>query len=86
MREYHWPSSGSDRGAQFSIVLKDGTVYRATTVWVQDDTVCFTAPDGTSGRVSVISVNREDTQRANAAMHLAFWLPVGPSTSTSSMR
>jgi len=54
-------------------------------VWVQDNTVCFTAPDGTGGQVSVISVNREDIQRANAAQHLAFWLPVGPSTSTSSM-
>ena len=86
MREYRWPSSGNDPGAPFSIVLKDGTVYRATTVWVQDNTVCFTAPDGTGGQVSVISVNREDTQRASAALHLAFWLPVEPSTSTSSMR
>jgi len=77
MHEYHWPSSGSDPGAAFSIVLKDGTVYRATTVWVQDNTVCFTTPDGTRGQVSVTSVNREDTQRANAAQHLALSLPLG---------
>ena len=86
MREYHWPSSGSDPGAPFSIVLKDGTVYRATTLWVQDNTVCFIAPDGTGGQVSVSSVNREDTQRANAALHLAFRLAVGPSMSTGSTR
>ena len=77
MREYQWPSSGSDPGAAFSIVLKDGTVYRATTVWVQDNTACFTTSDGTRGQVSVTRVNREDTQRANAAQHLALSLPLG---------
>ena len=45
-------------------VLKDGAVYRATTVWAQDNVVCFATPDGTGGQVSVASVNREDTQRA----------------------
>jgi len=67
VREYHWPSSGSDSNATtFSIVSRDGRVESASMVWVQDNAVCFVTPDGDQGRIPLDSIDRKATRQRNA--------------------
>jgi len=75
MHEYNWPKSDSDPPAAFSIVAKNGTVYLATAVWVQDDTVRFTTPDGAGGHLPLASVALQNTRAANAEKNLKLSLP-----------
>ena len=76
VREYHWPSSGSDTSATtFSIVSKNGRVESATVVWVQDEALCYVTLDGSQRRAPIVSIDRQATSQRNAEKHLYFWLP-----------
>jgi hypothetical protein len=76
MREYHWPSSGSDSSATtFSFVSKDGRVQSATAVWVQGNALFYYTPDHSTGRILIDSIDREATRQLNAGKHLNLWLP-----------
>ena len=76
VREYHWPSSGSDTSATtFSIVSKNGRVESATVVWVQDDMLCYVTLDGSQRRVPIVSIDRQATSQRNAEKQVYFWLP-----------
>lgn len=76
MREYHWPSSGSDSSATtFSLVAKEGRVQSATAVWVQGNALCYYTPHHSTGRMLVDSIDREATRQLNAEKQLNLWLP-----------
>jgi len=77
MREYHWPSSGSEDSSAttFSLVSKDGRVQSATAVWVQGNALCYYTPDQSTGRMLIDSIDRESTRQLNAGKQLNFWLP-----------
>ena len=77
IREYHWSDPPGNPNAAFSIVSKDGTIYRAALVWVQDNTVHFSTPEGTSLELPLASVDRERTNQANAEQNLKLQLPAG---------
>ena len=66
---------GSDPSPLFSIVSKDGTVFRARAVWVQDSIVHFTTVDGGVGQLPLHGVDRESTHQANAERNLKLPLP-----------
>jgi hypothetical protein len=77
-REYNWPaSSGGSAATSFSIVTKDQKVASAVAVWVQNNQLCYTAPEGSAGCMPIDSVDREATRRRNAEMQLILWLPSG---------
>ena len=77
-REYKWPASASSPGAiAFSIVSKDQRVQSAVAVWVQDHYLCYVAPDGSTGRVSIDSIDRTATMQRNAEKDLKLPLPPG---------
>ena len=76
LREYHWPSSGSDSNATtFSIVAKDGETHSATMVWVQDNALCYATPDGSQRRMPIDSIDLEATRQRNAEKQLTLRLP-----------
>ena len=78
IHEYHWPSSSGDsNGRAFSIVRKGHGVQSAIAVWVQGRFLCYTAPNGSSGRVAIDEVDREATRRINAEKQLYLPLPNG---------
>lgn len=77
IREYHWPDPPGNPNATFSIVSKDGTIYRAALVWAQDNSVRFLTPEGTSLELPLASVDRERTSQANAEQNLKIQLPPG---------
>jgi hypothetical protein len=66
LREYSWPPSSSDSASAFAIVLKDGTVRRASVLCWQDSVLSYVAPDGASGAVEASAIDREATRRANS--------------------
>src|SRR5207249_5074347 len=71
IREYQWPASSDDSAAaSFTIVSKDQRVQSAVAVWVQDKFVCYFAPDGSSGRMPIDSIDREATRQRNAEKQL----------------
>jgi len=72
--EYSWPDSANAGAPAFAIVSKDGTVYHALAVWVQDNTLCFTAPNGIGRHVSLNDIDGAATTRMNAELKLK--LPV----------
>jgi hypothetical protein len=74
IREYSWPETG-DGGSTFSIVLKNGTVERATAVWTQDDRLYFITPDGDTRSVQPSEVDRASTERINGAQKLKLSIP-----------
>ena len=76
-REYHWPAPepANDRGAAFSLVLKDSTVRFAAAVWTQDGTLRYTDPNGTPGAIPLDSIDRDATRRLNAENRLTLSLP-----------
>lgn len=87
LREYHWPSSGSNSTtATFSIVGKDGRVESASMVWVQDNTLCYIAPDGSEGRIPIDAVDRNATHQRNAEKQVSFWLPAESQTGNTADR
>jgi hypothetical protein len=67
MREYSWPPSSSGSASAFAIVLKDGTVRRASALCWQDSVLTYVAPDGASGAVEASAIDREATRRANSS-------------------
>ena len=69
------PGSGADPSSLFSIVSKDGTVFRARALWVQDGIVHFTTVDGSVGQLPLDGVDRERTHQANAERNLKLPLP-----------
>jgi hypothetical protein len=78
IRDYHWPASTNDSTATtFSIVSKDHRVRSAIAVWVQGGLLCYTAPDGSSGRVPLDEIDRDATRRSNAEKRLSLPLPAG---------
>jgi hypothetical protein len=66
LREYSWPPSSGDSASAFAIVLKDGTVRRASTLCWQDSVLTYVAPDGVSDAVDASAIDRETTRRANS--------------------
>jgi len=75
IHEYQWPGVSGETGSLFSIISKDGTVYRARAVWLQDSIVHFTNADGGGGQLPLDGVERESTRRANAELNLKLPLP-----------
>ena len=75
LHAYSWPESSNDPSALFTIISKDGAVSFAVAVWVQYNTVCYFAPDGSAGSLQLSSINREATRTANAAKSLTLSLP-----------
>jgi hypothetical protein len=73
---YSWPESGGDPSTVFTIISKDGATSSAVTVWVQNNTVSFVAPDGTAGQLALGSIDRTATGAANGAKHLTLSLPM----------
>jgi hypothetical protein len=69
------PGSDAEPCPSFSIVSKDGTVFRARALWVQDSIVHFTTVDGSVGQLPLGGVDRESTHRANAEHNLSLPLP-----------
>jgi len=70
------PRPASDGpGPLFSIVSKDGTVFRARALWVQVSIVHFTTVDGGVGQLPLDGVDRESTHQANADRNLKLPLP-----------
>ena len=92
VREYSWPDSGSDGATAFAIVSKDGTVHRAIAVWVQNDSLCFTTPQGIGQQLSLNEVNGKATTRLNAELKLKLPMPLpdsyqdGPANGSGSGR
>jgi hypothetical protein len=84
VHEYKQAESDGGPARTFSIVSKDGTTRSAIAVWVQDDTVRYIAPDGDGGQLTLGSVNREATGRANAEKHLTLSLPANARPLTTS--
>lgn len=74
IHEYSWPDSGPAGASAFAIVSKDGTVHRALAVWVQDNSLCFAAPNGGGRRLSLNDIDGPATTRMNAELKLK--LPV----------
>jgi hypothetical protein len=66
LREYSWPPSSGGSASAFAIVLKDGTVRRASALCWQDSVLTYVAPDGASGAVEASAIDREWTRRANS--------------------
>lgn len=59
----------------FAIVLKDGTVYYASGVTVQDDMLHLVEPDGRHRTFSLGSIDRETTRRLNRERKLELQIP-----------
>jgi hypothetical protein len=77
-REYNWPESATSPAAStFSIVSNDRREQPAVAVWAQDHSLCYIAPNGTSGRTPIESIDREATIQRNAEKNLRLWLPPG---------
>jgi hypothetical protein len=77
-REYHWPASANSPAATaFSIVSKDRGVQTAVAVWVQDHSLCYAAPDGSTGRIPIDSIDRAATMQRNSEKDLKLPLPPG---------
>jgi hypothetical protein len=76
VREYRWPNDPPNKaGAAYSIVAKDGTIYRADMVCVQDDAVHFFTPEGSELELALANVDRARTREANAGQSLKLQLP-----------
>jgi hypothetical protein len=75
LHAYSWPESSNDPSALFTIISRDGAVSSAVAVWVQNNTVCYFAPDGSAGSMELNSINREATRTVNAAKSLRLSLP-----------
>jgi hypothetical protein len=74
--EYSWPDSGSGSATAFTIVSKDGAVHRAIAVWVQDERLCFTTPQGVGQQLSLTEVDGKATTRTNAELKLKLPMPL----------
>jgi len=74
IREYHWQEQ-VEPPAPFSIVTTNGTVYTATLVWVEGNSVHFHSTEGGSRQLPLSSVSRSLTQAANAQKNLRLPLP-----------
>jgi len=79
IHEYSWPDSGRAGASAFAIVSKDGTVHRALAVWVQDDNLCFTTPNGGGRRLSLNDIDGPATTRMNAELKLKLPMLFGDS-------
>ena len=75
VQEYSWPDSDSGSATAFAIVSKDGTVHRAAAVWVQDDSLCFTTPNGIGEHLALNDVDGKATTRINAELKLKLPMP-----------
>ena len=65
--EYIWRSSSDDsHTTSFFIVAKDGLVQSALAVWVQGKALCYYAPDGSTGRMPIDSIDVETTRQRSA--------------------
>jgi len=76
VREYSWPDSGNGSATAFAIVSKDGKVHRAIAVWVQDERLCFTTPQGVGQQLSLTEVDGKATTRTNAELKLKLPMPL----------
>jgi hypothetical protein len=74
--EYSWPDSGSGSATAFAIVSKDGTVHRALAVWLQDESLCFTTPQGIGQQLPLTQVDGKATTRINAELKLKLPMPL----------
>jgi hypothetical protein len=74
VHEYNWPKE-VNTSATFSIVTTSGTVYLATTVWVQGGNVHFSSADGDVRQLPLFAVSSSLTQTANAQKNLNLRLP-----------
>jgi hypothetical protein len=61
--------------AAFALALKDGSIYEAVAVTVQDDVVHYVEPEGRHMRVAVNAVDRDRTKRLNRERKLLLQLP-----------
>jgi hypothetical protein len=80
IHEYHQPTPIpaqplADDTQAFAIVLKDGSVYSAIAVTVQDSGLHYVEPDGGHRLVSLDRVDREATRRLNLERKLQLQLP-----------
>jgi hypothetical protein len=76
VREYRWPNDPPNKpGSAFSIVAKDGTIYRADMVCVVNDAVRFFTPEGSELELALANVDRARTREANAGQSLKLQLP-----------
>jgi hypothetical protein len=75
IREYTWPADAGDARATFSIVPKNGQLRQAVAVWVQDNEVRYTGPDGRTGRMPQATIDCGATDRLNAQKNLRLSLP-----------
>lgn len=87
IEEYKWPAKG--KGAKpaaaasdaetaqtdFGIVLKNGSVLTAETVFATDDGLHYVDPDGRHMLVAVSAVDRAATLRLNRERKLSLYLP-----------
>jgi len=77
VQEYSWPpDSDSGSAATFAIVSKDGTVHRALAVWIQDESLCFTTPNGIGQQLPLNEVDGKATTRKNAELKLKLPMPL----------
>ena len=77
-REYKWPASANSSAAtSFSIVSNDRRVQSAVAVWVQDHSLCYVAPDGSTGQIPIDAIDRAATIERNAEKDLKLSLPPG---------
>lgn len=85
--EYKWPAAGtaaspsvaaatSDSEPQtFAIVLKNGSVLSAVSVFASDDRLHYVNPDERHLRISMSEVDRAATLKLNRARNLDLYLP-----------
>jgi hypothetical protein len=76
VQEYSWPDSDRGSATAFAIVSKDGTVHRAIAVWVQDESLCFTTPNGIGQQLPLNKVDGKSTTRMNAELKLKLPMPL----------
>lgn len=87
IQEYKWPASGKassqaelgvdarSEAQDFGIVLKDGSVLTAETVFASEDGLHYVDPDGRHMLVAVSAVDRAATLKLNRERNLSLYLP-----------
>lgn len=81
VHEYNWPTTSESEmreaeSPSFSVALKDGSVYSAKAIWIQNGMLYFLTPEGECRSVSVSSVDRSLTEKLNKERKLRFRLPL----------
>jgi hypothetical protein len=85
IENYTWPAKRSSRPSKsearnlaqkdFGIVLKDGSVLTAETVFASNDGIHYVDPDGRHMQVAMNEVDRAATLRLNRERDLSLYLP-----------